>query len=310
MSAIKEKLQEVKPLLQVILVLLLIASGGGVYFYSFIQQPNLTAIDKLEQRLAFVKRERQIWEEERQAKGVTEAEQLDFSARFNFLTKNEISDSRLIPMLLARSQARFNRQDMDFQNLTNLGNQIVDSYQRKQIALSGRATFSQFCHLLKWLENDLLAVVDSFDLPPAIEPKSWDKAKGGKLKASDYSMRPFNIIFHWVENVPRHFRSIPEFPPAVEVKHNPFKPSRMERIYDGKQPLPKDKIIYLPAPPELKLQGILAGRNGIQAMINNKIYRPGADTADGYTIFNISEDEVVIGRNNIRYRLKLHKKKR
>ncbi len=304
----KEKLKELKPIIRVALVLLLIAGIGGMYFYSFVYQPNLRALSKLEHHLAFVKQERQIWEEERQAKGVTEVEQHDYPARFNYLTRYEISDEHLIPMLLERSQAWFNRKDMDFQNLTNLGSRTINSYQSKKIALSGRATFRRFCSLLQWLEKDLRAVIDGFDLPPTCYPAAWEKKNYKNQAKAECKLRPFNIIFHWVENVPRRFRSIPEFPEAESVKRDPFSPSRMEKIYDGNHPLPRDKIIYLLPPPDIKLQGITAGGKGIQALINNRFYGPGDSMADGYLVLNINGDEVIIGRNNIRHRLKLPRK--
>jgi hypothetical protein len=308
MSIIKEKLEEFKTIIWVVLALLLIASGGGTYFFSLIYQPNLKAISKLEHHLAFVKQERQIWEEERQAKGVTEVEQTDFTARFNFLTRNEISEDRLIPMLLTRFQTWFNRKDLSFQNLTSLGTETVDSYQIKRIALSGRSTFSQFCRLLEWLEKDMLAVIDGFDLPPECYPAVWQTKKNKNDRIAGCRIRPFNIIFHWVENVPRRFRSIPVFPESVTIERDPFKPSRLEKIYDGRHPLPLDKIIYIPPPESIKLQGIIAGENGLQAMINNKFYGPGANMTDGYIVLSIESGEVIIGQKNIRHRLKLPRK--
>ena len=307
MSFIREKLGECRALIWVILVLLLMASGGGTYFFSFIYQPNIRAIGKLEHHLAFIRQERQIWEEERQAKGVTEVEQTDFTARFNYLTKHEIGENQLIPMLLSSFQVWFNREDLSFQNLTSLGSETVNSCLIERIALSGRADFSRFCRLLEWLEKDMLAVVDGFDLPPDCFPAAWDRG-GSSKRDNGCGLRPFNIIFHWVENVPRRFRSSPEFPQPVMVKRNPFIPSRLEKIYDGRHPLPKDKIVYLPPPANIRLQGIITGENGPQAMISNKFYKAGAGMSGGYLVLSITDEEVIIGRDNIRHRLKLPRK--
>jgi hypothetical protein len=324
--------KEWQPLIVVLVLIILTGGGSGSYYYQKHYKKNVRILNKLSHDLDVARAEREAWEQSKLNKGNKKTKSKydsarEFDARFNSLTLRELSGSNVFPMILNDFMTWFNDEGVILQKFEAVSKVQKNNYTEYHYNLSGKSKYNTIIDMLTWMEQEQGGIIDAIHMPPICNIGSWEKMKsqstvsrpGTSVKNLTCSNRPFNIHFHWVENVPLRFvGSIMQFD-KVKNKRNPFravlpkakKPKR--KVAKPKTKKVKKKTIVFQAPPDnLKLEGIMSAKGKFKAIINGKLYGNNDivnnQIVEGVKVFKVKSDEVILGKSNIRYRLLLPRK--
>lgn len=297
----------------VILCIVALLSGAGAWWYNkefFV--PNDKEIMKLNRELEQVKVARQAWEEALQ-KG--QGEKAVYESRFNYFTRQNVPLSKIQPHLLREITPFFEKHQLDFSQLRQGETLSQDKFQRISFTLSGAGRFRDIVSLARWLEEEKFAVLSDF----TITTPTIDKAEQKKLIESvfkfDETQRStnwiaFQMTWQWVEGVPENFISVVS-PPQVDnliLSRDPFNSYAPTTIQAKKNDTEKEvAIIYQAAPSDIQLSGIMK-INGVYKALINETYLETGMNYEQYHVINIQADELILGKENIRYRLRLERK--
>lgn len=306
---------------------ILAAIGGGWQYNEKVFVPNEKKIQELNQELEKVKVARQAWDEAL-ARGMNG--DAVYETRFNYFTKNDVPYPTIQPSLLKDLTPFFENHQMDFLGLSQLEIEKKDLLTIIPFTISGGGRFNDIIALIRWLEEERHAVVTGMMIHSFI---SNDKDMGQKpTPLVDSNGKPtelpfeyselqrtedwlsFSLKWHWVEGVPKNFISVVsvDIPPelgALEIKRDPFSSyaQQEETVIPQKDGRENQEIVFQPPPENLRLNGIMAVKNGFKALINNTYLEAGMNFEDLH-IVEITADEVILGKGKIRHRLRMARK--
>jgi hypothetical protein len=306
---------------------ILIAVGSGWQYNEKVFSPNEQKIAELNQELEKVKVARQSWDEAL-ARGVNG--DAVYETRFNYFTKTDTPFPAIQPTLLKDLTPFMMERQMDFLSLTQQEIEKKELLTMVPFTMSGGGRFNDIIDLIRWLEEERHAVVSGLMIHSFV---SDDKNGAAKIKpvadssgisselTFDYSELQhtedwlfFSLKWHWVEGVPKNFISIVSvnIPPELgllEIKRDPFSSYAQleETVIPQKGDADKQEIVFQPAPDNLRLNGIMAVKNGFKALINNTYLEAGMNFEDLH-VLEITADEVILGIGKVRYRLRMARK--
>ena len=297
----------------IILCIAALLSGAGAWWYNkefFI--PNENEIKILKQELEKVKVARQAWEE---ALKKGEGEDAVYESRFNYFTKQDIPVSKIQPYLLQEITPFFEKHQLDFSELSQ--GEIVTENMLKHIAftLSGAGRFRDIVSLARWLEEEKFAVLTDFTITNAkVDKKEEQKLVEAVFKFDDTQRSTnwiaFQMNWQWVEGAPKKFISVVS-PPQIDdltIKRDPFSSYAPKTIQPEKDDKEKEiALIYQSAPADIQLTGIMK-INGIYKALINETYLETGMNYKQYHVIDIQADELTLGKENIRYRVRLERK--
>jgi Tfp pilus assembly protein PilO len=296
----------------IILCIAALLSGAGAWWYNkefFV--PNEASIARLQQELKVVKQARQAWEA---ALKKGQGENAVYESRFNYFTRQDIPVSRIQPYLLDEITPFFETHQLDFSKLSQGELTTEDNLQRITFTLSGAGRFRDIVALARWLEEEKYAVLTDFTITtPNIEEKESQELVKNVFKF-DTSQRSTNWIafqmsWQWVEGAPKKFISVVS-PPQIEnltIGRDPFSSYAPKTIVTTENAEEELAIIYEAAPSDIHLSGIMEINGVYKALINDTYLETGMNY-DKYHIIDIQENEMILGKENIRYRIRLERK--
>ncbi|MFH2123744.1 MAG: hypothetical protein ABIJ50_09730 [Pseudomonadota bacterium] len=312
-----------QPLIFLVVMSILIVVAGGWQYNKKYFTPNEARIQTLNQELATVKSARQAWDEAL-ARGLNG--DAVYETRFNYFTKDDIPLPTIQPRLLKELTPFFEEHQMDFLGLVQQEREKQDLLTIVSFTLTGGARFADIVSLVRWLEEEKHAVVSGLTIAgsavdvnegkksqkaatingKAVEPPALDNME---LQRPD-DWLSFSLKWHWVEGVPKNFTSVVT-PPALanqEVERNPFRSYAQETtVIPEKNNKKGEDVVFRPAPESLQLNGIMAIKDGYKALINNKYLEAGMNFEE-FHIVEINADEVILGKERFRYRLRIARK--
>lgn len=305
-----------QPLIILVCLSILTAVGGGWYYNKEYFAPNDSKIRLLNQELEKVKIARKAWDEAL-ARGLNG--DAVYETRFNYFTKQGIPLATIQPVLLKEITPFFEEHQMEFLGLEQLAGDKDDKKDlltRIPFTMNGGGSFNSIIKLIRWLEEEKHAVVTSLSIF-RFDEKEKNKQPASELPF-DYADAPhsddwlsFSLSWHWVENVPKNFTSVVSPPPLanLEVKQNPFRSYAMiteQTVIPAKKKTDQE-VIFQPMPEGFQLTGIMAVKDQFKAIINHSYLEAGMNF-DQFHVVEIKADEVILGKNNFRYRLRMEKK--
>jgi hypothetical protein len=280
-----------------LVVLLTICFGGwqAWSFYNGDYKKQQRRIRDLKAELVKVKEARRIWEEAlKRGRG-----QANYNVRFNFFTEQGINIRETGPIVLKLITPWFENHKLNFVKLDSTPVIKAHNMDRYGFTIYGFGAFKAIDETMRWLEEDMRAVITGFRISSQ-EPDKEIKYK----KAPNPSELYFRISWYWLEGAPDRLHSIITLDEDIPVlKRNPFKPYRPVAKVEKKNSTPAG-IIWRPAPDTLELQGIMSVGGKFKALINGRYIAVG-QTINGYQVLAIRSSEVVVARGNIRSRLAL-----
>ena len=314
-----------QPLIILVCLSILIAVGGGWYYNKEYFTPNDSKIKLLNQELEKVKIARQAWDEAL-ARGING--DAVYETRFNYFTKQDIPLTNIQPVLLKELTPFFEERQMDFLGLEQLeGDKAdkaakIDTSDKKELltkipfTINGGGSFKSIISLIRWLEEEKYAVVTRLSIFRFDEKEKNKQTESGL--PFDYANAPhsddwlsFSVSWHWVEAVPRNFTSMVSPPPLanLEVKKNPFRSYAMieEQTVIPSKKKKDQEVIFQPMPEGFKLTGIMTVKDKFKAMVNNTYLEAGMNF-NQFHVVEIKADEVILGKDNFRYRLRMERK--
>ena len=297
----------------IILCVVALISGAGAWWYNkefFV--PNDSRIEELKKELEQVKVARQAWEEAlRKGRG----EEAVYESRFNYFTKQHIPLSKIQPHLLRELTPFFEKHHLDFSELRQNELASEDKFQRVSFTLSGAGRFRDIVSLARWLEEEKFGVLSDFTIATPNIEKAEQKKLVDTVFQFDETQRStnwiaFQMTWQWVEGAPENFISVVS-PPQVEqltLRRDPFNSYAPTTIQPKEDTMEKEvAIIYQEAPNDIQLSGIMKINGVFKALINETYLETGMNYEE-YHVINIEEDELILGKENIRYRLRLERK--
>lgn len=312
-----------QPLIFLVCLSILIVVAGGWQYNKQYFTPNEAKIQKLNQELEKVKSERKAWDEAL-ARGLNG--DAVYETRFNHFTKDDILLPTIQPTLLKELTPFFEEHQMDF---LGLAQQEIEKQELLTIipfTLTGGARFADIIILIRWLEEEKHAVVSGLTIfriagteneagksqnTPTINGKAVERSLLDNiyLQRSD-DWLSFSLKWYWVEGAPKNFTSVVT-PPALanlEVDKNPFSSYAQDTtVIPEKNKKNGQDVVFQPAPESLHLNGIMGIKDGYKALINNNYLEAGMNF-EAFHIVEIKADEVILGKDRFRYRLRMARK--
>lgn len=296
----------------IILCIAALLSGAGAWWYNkefFV--PNEASIQDLKQELDVVKLARQAWEEALQ-KG--RGEDAVYESRFNYFTRQDIPVSKIQPYLLDELTPFFEAHQLDFSKLSQGELTTENNLQRINFTLSGAGRFRDIVALSRWLEEEKFAILTDFTIATSnIDQKDTQNLVKEVFKF-DTSQRStnwiaFQMTWQWVEGAPKNFVSVVS-PPQIEdltIDRDPFSSYAPRTITKTDDDEKEVAIIFEAAPSDIHLSGIMQINGVYKALINDTYLEIGMNY-DTYHVIDIQENEMILGKENIRYRIRLERK--
>ena len=279
-----------------VVVFLALCIGGwqAWSFYDGEFRKNERKIKDLNAELVKVKEARRIWEEAlKRGRG-----QANYNVRFNFLTEQGIKMEDVGPQALKIITPWFEANKLNFVKFDILPVESAHKMKRYPFNIVGFGNFKAIDLTMRWLEEDLRAVITDFRVSAEHPDKSEYR------KDANPSGLYFNISWYWLEGAPERLHSIiKEGDKAPVLKRDPFKRYRPVVKTRKKKKGPAE-IVWRPAPDTLELQGIMSAGGVYKAMINGK-YLVAGQTVNDYRVLSVRPTEVVVARKNVRSRLSL-----
>ncbi len=297
----------------IILCIAALLSGAGAWWYNkefFV--PNETKIQDLKKELEKVKIAKKAWEEAL-AKG--KGKDAVYESRFNYFTRQDIPISKIQPHLLQEITPFFEKHQLDFSELSQGPITTENKLQRISFTLSGAGRFRDIISLARWLEEERFAVLTDFTITtPNIDKKEKKKLVEAVFKFDETQRSTnwiaFQLSWQWVEGAPKNFISIVS-PPQLDnlaVNRDPFNSYAPKKILPEKNSEENNvALIYQSAPDDIHLSGIMK-INGIHKALINDIYLETGMNYEQYHVIDIQENELILGKENIRYRVRLERK--
>ncbi len=280
-----------------VICILLLAGGAAAYrYYHKRYLPNERRIAVLERELEKVKEARRAWEEAlKRGQG-----QANYKVRFNYLTSLGLKEPEIGPHILKEITPWFETHNLRFEKLEIHPPETDSKMLKRPFTIYGSGRFKDIDATMRWIEEEKRGVISEFRI------NAFDKKKKSKDREYGPDNLYFAISWHWLEGAPERFHSMVEpAEPTPKLRRNPFRPYRVRTTAVRKTSSPGTrKVVWKPAPPEIRLQGIMTVKDGYKTMINGK-YLVLGDVVGGYRIKSIGPSEVILAKENIRCRLTL-----
>jgi len=298
--------KDIQPFIIIVCIAALLTGAGGWWYNKEYFVPAQKQIQSLKKELARVTVDRQAWQEAlRKGRG----KDAIYELRFNYFTKQDIPTPEIQPTLLHELTTFFEEHTLDFVDLRQQEIVVDNHLQRIPFTLSGFGRFRDIVALVRWLEEEKSAVLTdiTMTIPEGEKQEKTTLVTAAFNRGEDTestALISFQMSWHWVEGVPRNFISVVS-PPQIKdlvIPRDPFHAYTVKTVHP--EPDAVEEVYYQPAPAGLHLSGIMKINGTYKALIND-IYLEAGMNYKHYHVMEINEDELILGKDNIRYQVRL-----